>query len=51
MIISVCNEKGGSGKTTIALNIAVKLGLLKEDTLLMLGRKEFSHRVHSHLAS
>ena len=27
MIISVCNEKGGSGKTTIALNIAVKLGL------------------------
>ena len=30
MIISVCNEKGGSGKTTIALNIAVKLGLLKE---------------------
>ena len=35
MIISVCNEKGGSGKTTIALNIAVKLGLLKEDTLLI----------------
>ena len=24
MIISVCNEKGGSGKTTIALNIAPK---------------------------
>ena len=29
-------KKGGSGKTTIALNIAVKLGLLKEDTFLLM---------------
>ena len=35
MIISVCNEKGGSGKTTISLNIAVKLGLLKENTYFL----------------
>lgn len=35
MLILICNEKGGSGKTTIALNIAVKLGLFKEDILLI----------------
>ena len=35
MIVSVCNEKGGSGKTNIAHNLAVKLGLDGDDTLLV----------------
>ncbi len=35
MVIAVCTEKGGSGKTTISINLAVKLGLIKEDTLLI----------------
>lgn len=35
MVISLCNEKGGSGKTNIAVNLAVKLGLLDEDVLLV----------------
>lgn len=35
MIISICNEKGGSGKTNIAINLAVKFSLMKEDTLLL----------------
>ncbi len=35
MVISVPNEKGGSGKTTIAINLAVKLGQLGEETLLI----------------
>lgn len=35
MIISVCNEKGGSGKTNIAINLAVKLSLMGDETLLV----------------
>ena len=35
MVIAVCNEKGGSGKTNIAINLAIKLGLMKDDTLLV----------------
>lgn len=35
MIISICNEKGGSGKSNIAINMAVKLGLNGDDTLLI----------------
>lgn len=35
MVISICNEKGGSGKTNIAINLAIKLGLENDDTLLL----------------
>lgn len=35
MVISICNEKGGSGKTNIAINLAVKLSLEDDDTLLI----------------
>ena len=35
MVISICNEKGGSGKSNIAINMAVKLGLNGDDTLLI----------------
>ncbi|MCT7910735.1 AAA family ATPase [Aliarcobacter butzleri] len=35
MVIAICNEKGGSGKTTISVNLAVKLGSIGEDTLLI----------------
>lgn len=35
MIICVANEKGGSGKSNIAINLAIKLHSLKEDVLLI----------------
>lgn len=35
MIICVVNEKGGSGKSNIAINLAIKLHSLKEDVLLI----------------
>ena len=35
MVISICNEKGGSGKTNIAINLAAKLGSIGDDTLLV----------------
>lgn len=34
MIICVANEKGGSGKSNIAINLAIKLHSLKEYVLL-----------------
>lgn len=35
MIICVANEKGGSGKSNIAINLAIKLHSLQEDVLLI----------------
>jgi parA len=35
MVIAICNEKGGSGKTNIAINLALKLALAGDDTLLV----------------
>ncbi|EFO9318209.1 ParA family protein [Campylobacter lari] len=34
-IISICNEKGGSGKSTIAINLAIALADKKDDVLLI----------------
>lgn len=45
MIISIANEKGGSGKTNIALNLAIKLSLLKEESLLIDSDPQNSIRV------
>lgn len=35
MVLSLCNEKGGCSKTTITINLATKLALIGEDTLLI----------------
>lgn len=35
MIVSICNEKGGSGKSSIAINLAVYLGSIGEKVLLV----------------
>ncbi|WP_251147592.1 AAA family ATPase [Campylobacter fetus] len=35
MLIAITNEKGGSGKTNIAINLAVKLSLMGDETLLI----------------
>lgn len=35
MIISVCNEKGGSGKSTLCINLATKLKQDNKDVLLI----------------
>lgn len=35
MIVSICNEKGGSGKSSIAINLAIYLGSIGEKILLL----------------
>ncbi len=35
MILTIANSKGGSGKSTIALNLAIALGLDKKDVLVI----------------
>lgn len=35
MIVSICNEKGGSGKSSIAINLAVYLSSIGEKVLLV----------------
>lgn len=35
MIVSVCNEKGGSGKSTITINLAIYLGSIGEKVLVI----------------
>ncbi|KGI55176.1 chromosome partitioning protein ParA [Campylobacter sp. MIT 97-5078] len=45
MIISVVNEKGGSGKTSIALNLSAKLHSLDKDLLLIDADPQNSTRV------
>lgn len=36
MIVSICNEKGGSGKSTMALNIAISQSLTKKEMPLLI---------------
>ena len=45
MIISIVNEKGGSGKTSIALNLSAKLHSLDKDLLLIDADPQNSIRV------
>lgn len=47
MIITIANEKGGSGKSNIAINLAIKLFLLGEDVLLIDADSQNSTRVFS----
>lgn len=51
MTISVCNEKGGCGKTTIAVNLAVKLGVLKDDVILIDADPQMSINVFNEIRS
>lgn len=51
MIISVANEKGGSGKSNIAINLAMKLFNLKKDVLLIDSDPQNSIRVFNDIRS
>ena len=47
MIITIANEKGGSGKSNIAINLAIKLFSMGEDVLLIDSDPQNSIRVFS----
>ncbi|TQR56259.1 AAA family ATPase [Campylobacter troglodytis] len=45
MIVTIANEKGGSGKSNIAINLAIKLFSMNEDLLLVDSDPQNSIRV------